>query len=337
MSLADYHFDLPPELIAQTPLPRCRDARLLHLGVDGPVDRQMAALPTILRPGDLLVFNDTRVIPARLQGHKASGGAVELMVERVTATHEVRAFIGASKSPAAGATLTFGPDEAQVLGREGRLFRVRFAAPVAEVLARQGQVPLPPYIDRAPAAADAARYQTVFARVPGAVAAPTAGLHFDAPLLEALAAQGIGRAFVTLHVGAGTFAPLREQALADNRLHAEWLEVSEATCQAIAATRAAGGRIVAVGTTSARALETAAAGGEPAPYAGETELFIQPGYRFRGVDLLLTNFHLPQSSLLVLVAAFAGRERVLAAYRHAVAARYRFYSYGDACLLEPGT
>lgn len=335
MSLADYHFDLPAELIAQAPLPRRCDARLLHLGADGPVDRQMAELPAILRPGDLLVFNDTRVIPARLRGRKATGGAVELMVERVTADHEVRAFIGASKSPTAGAMLAFGPDEAQVVGREGRLFRVRFAAPVAEVLARQGQVPLPPYIDRPPSAADAARYQTIFARVPGAVAAPTAGLHFDASLLEALTVRGIGRAFVTLHVGAGTFAPLREQTLAENRLHAEWLEVTEATCRAIANTRAAGGRIVAVGTTSARALETAAAAGAPAPYAGETELFIQPGYRFRCVDLLLTNFHLPQSSLLVLVAAFAGRERVLAAYRHAVAARYRFYSYGDACLLEP--
>ena len=340
MQTSDFHYDLPEALIAQAPLPGRSDSRLLVLD---PAAGRLAHhgirdLPALLAPGDLLVFNDTRVLPARLRGHKASGGRVELLVDRHLADRELLCWLRASKSPAVGSVLRFGDGLAAVLGRRDELYHLRFDRAVMPLLEAVGEVPLPPYIrrDGAPGAEDAERYQTVFARAPGSAAAPTAGLHFDAPLLEALAARGITHSFVTLHVGAGTFAPVRAQRVEAHRLHHEWLEVGERVCQAVAATRARGGRVVAVGTTAVRSLETAAAGGELEPYSGDTELFIYPGYRFRAVDALLTNFHLPESSLLMLVSAFAGRERVLEAYRQAVAAGYRFFSYGDAMLVFPG-
>lgn len=337
---SDFHYELPEALIAQAPLPARSDSRLLVLDPRGRrlEDGNIRALPTLLAPGDLLVFNDTRVLPARLRGRKPSGGRVELLVERHLSAHEILCWLRASKSPGAASVLVFGDARAEVTGRQDELYRLRFDRPVMPLLETAGEVPLPPYIHRAdpPGPEDAERYQTVFARSPGSAAAPTAGLHFDAPLLAALAERGIGHCFVTLHVGAGTFAPVRSERIEDHRLHREWLEVTEEVCEAVAATRSRGGRVVAVGTTAVRSLETAAAGGALVPYRGETGLFIYPGYRFRAIDALVTNFHLPESSLLMLVCAFAGRERVLEAYRHAVQARYRFFSYGDAMLVFPG-
>jgi len=336
---AEFDYDLPAGLIAQAPPPERAASRLLALGA-GPALRDLAFpdLAGLLRPGDLLVVNETRVIPARLFGRKASGGRIELLLERVLADDLALVQLRASHAPGPGARLELDGDAtAEVVERRGPFTVLRFRERVLDVLERAGHVPLPPYIRRPDAAADRERYQTLFARLPGSVAAPTAGLHFDAPLLARLAALGVGRATVTLHVGAGTFAPLREEQLASGRLHAERVEVPTATVDAVAATRRAGGRVVAVGTTVVRALESAAAGGSLAPYAGETDLFIRPGYAFRAVDALVTNFHLPRSSLLMLVAAFGGRERVLAAYRHAVAQGYRFFSYGDAMFLEPET
>lgn len=335
MKPADFHYELPPELIAQQPLATRSASRLLHLGAQGrPEDLAFSALADLLRPADLLVVNDTRVIPARLLGHKRSGGQVELLVERVLDEHRLLAQLRASRAPRAGSWLDFGADAAQVEGREGPFFVLAFATPLPAVLERSGHVPLPPYIRRGDEAADRERYQTLFAREPGAVAAPTAGLHFDAALLERLAARGVRLARITLHVGAGTFAPLREAQLESGELHAERVTVGPAAVAAIAEARAAGGRVVAVGTTVVRALEAAAAGGVPAPLDGETRLFIRPGFRFGVVDALVTNFHLPESSLLMLVCAFGGMARVLAAYRHAVQQRYRFFSYGDAMFLE---
>ena len=303
-----------------------------------PVDRVFRELPALLQPGDLLVFNDTRVIKARLYGEKSpSGGAVQALVERVRPGHEVLAHIRASKSPKPGSWLRFADAfDAQVLGRAGAdeaLFRLRFPADPFALLQAHGHVPLPPYITHADGAEDEARYQTVFAARPGAVAAPTASLHFDAALLQALKARGVPRAAVTLHVGAGTFQPVRAETIEAHRMHSEWFEVSAATVQAIDATRAAGGRIVAVGTTTLRALESAARDGRLRAGAAETDLFITPGFPFRVVDLLVTNFHLPKSTLLMLVSAFAGHGHVRALYRHAIEARYRFFSYGDAMLL----
>jgi len=286
----------------------------------------------------LLVFNDTRVIPARLHGNKDSGGRVEILLERIGEDREVRAQVGASKSPRpeTGIVLDDGT-RLTVLGREGEFYRLRFEGdePIDRILSRAGRMPLPPYIQREAAPSDAERYQTVFAREPGAVAAPTAGLHFDDALLDALRSRGVEFGHVTLHVGAGTFQPMRAELVHDHVMHSEWLNVGAQLCAQVARTRAAGGRVVAVGTTVVRSLETAMRDGELRPYAGETCIFIFPGYRIRSVDLLLTNFHLPESTLLMLVSAFAGRERILAAYRHAVDAGYRFFSYGDAMLLYP--
>ncbi len=339
MRVDDFDYELPEGLIARHPPERRGDSRLLALEAqsDVPRDLRFSDLPDLLRPGDLLVFNDTRVIPARLWGRKATGGRVEVLVERITGPHEALAHVRASKSPKPGAVLHLeGGVEAEVTGREGALFALRFAgpAPVLELLERHGHVPLPPYLARVDTPEDRERYQTVFARRPGAVAAPTAGLHFDRAMLDRLAAAGVAQAFVTLHVGAGTFQPVRVDEVERHEMHAEWLQVPEETVAAVAAARARGGRVVAVGTTAVRALESAAAGGELRPFEGETRLFVYPGYRFRVVDAMVTNFHLPRSTLLMLVSAFAGRERVLAAYRHAVARRYRFFSYGDAMWLE---
>lgn len=342
-TLADFDFVLPPELIAQHPAPERSASRLLD-GSGGrggpPIDRSFRDLPSLLEPGDLLVFNDTQVIKARLMGEKPTGGAVEALVERILPGHEVHAHLRASKSPRAGSVVRFADAfDATVLGRagpDGSLFHLRFPEDPLVLLARHGHVPLPPYITHEDDADDVARYQTVFAAKPGAVAAPTASLHFDEAVLAALEARGVKRAALTLHVGAGTFQPVRTENLAEHRMHSEWLDVPAATVAAIEATRAAGGRIVAAGTTTLRALESAARAtpsGTLQPFAGETDLFIMPGFEFRVVDRLITNFHLPKSTLLMLVSAFAGFDHVHALYRHAIEARYRFFSYGDAMLL----
>lgn len=338
LTLADFDFELPAELIAQHPAPQRSGSRLLDGRGRLPVDRVFRDLPALLQPGDLLVFNDTRVIKARLYGEKSpSGGAVQALVERVLPGHEVLAHLRASKSPKPGSRLRFAEAfDAEVLGRAGpeeALFHLRFPSDPLALLQAHGHVPLPPYITHADAAEDEARYQTVFAARPGAVAAPTAALHFDETLLQALEDRGVRRAAVTLHVGAGTFQPVRAETIAEHRMHAECFEVGAATVQAIAATRAASGRIVAVGTTTLRALESAARDGVLRAGAAETDIFITPGFLFRVVDLLVTNFHLPKSTLLMLVSAFAGHEHVRALYRHAIEARYRFFSYGDAMLL----
>ena len=349
LTLSDFDFALPPELIAQHPAAERSASRLLDGRTLPPVDRAFRELPELLRAGDLLVFNDTRVIKARLHGRKASGGAVEALVERVLpapagGAREVWAHLRASKSPRAGARLHFGEAaggfEAEVLGRcgpEDALFHLRLPEDAFALLERHGHVPLPPYIAHADDADDERRYQTVFARAPGAVAAPTAALHFDAGVLRALSARGVATAGLTLHVGAGTFQPVRHEDLAEHRMHREWFELPGATVEAIERTRAAGGRVVAIGTTSLRALESAAAeaqDGRPLPGARETDIFITPGFRFRVVDLLLTNFHLPRSTLLMLVSAFSGLEPIRVLYAHAIRERYRFFSYGDAMLLE---
>ena len=335
---SDFHYDLPPELIAQAPLPERSASRLLVVPAgEAPYeDRRMRDLPDYLRAGDLLVFNDTRVIPARLFGRKESGGRVEILLERLTGAHEALAQVGASKSPKAGGRIELDEGTAiTVLGREGEFYRLRFETdePLEKLLLRAGRLPLPPYIQREPGADDAERYQTLFARHSGAVAAPTAGLHFDEPLLAALRAKGVEFGHVTLHVGAGTFQPMRAESLHEHEMHSEWLNVGAELCARIARTRAAGGRVIAVGTTVVRALETAVRDGEVRPFAGDTRIFIFPGHRIRSVDALVTNFHLPESTLMMLVSAFAGRERILAAYAEAVKARYRFFSYGDAMLL----
>ena len=335
----DFDFELPPALIAQHPAAERSAARLLDGRGALPVDRRFHDLPGLLAPGDLLVVNDTRVIKARLFGEKPSGGAVEALIERVLPHHEVLAHLRASKSPRPGSLISFarGAFEAEVLGRAGpddALFHLRLPSDPLALLEAFGHVPLPPYISHADAADDAARYQTVFAQRPGAVAAPTASLHFDAAVLAALAQRGVLTASVTLHVGAGTFQPVRSASLAEHRMHSEWYEVAEATVDAIARTRAAGRRVVAAGTTTLRALESAALGGTLRSGARETDIFITPGFGFRVVDSLITNFHLPRSTLLMLVSAFAGHAHMRALYRHAIEARYRFFSYGDAMLLD---
>ena len=338
MLRSDFHYDLPQELIAQAPLRERRASRLLVLdGGSGTVDdRLFADLPELVRPGDLLVFNDTRVLPARVIGRKPTGGRVELLLERLLGPRSALVHLQASKKPAPGSHVELpGGARARVGGRRAELTEIELDRNVVAFFEAHGQTPLPPYIARMPDEADRERYQTVFARAPGAVAAPTAGLHFDSALLDLLAARGVDRTFVTLHVGAGTFAPVRTERVEDHELHAEWLEVTAAACAAVERCRARGGRVVAVGTTSVRALETAARGGKVTPVAGDTRLYIYPGFEFRVVDAMVTNFHLPESSLLMLVCAFAGREQTLAAYRHAVAQRYRFFSYGDAMLVTP--
>ena len=340
--LSDYDYALPPELIAQHP-PAVRTAsRLLHVeprpgAAPALTDLGFAGLPSRLRAGDLLVLNDTRVIKARLAGRKASGGRVELLVERLVDEREAVAMIRASHPPAVGSELALDGDaRATVTSRDGAFVGLRFDGPVLELLDRAGTLPLPPYIEHAPDGEDEARYQTVYARHPGAVAAPTAGLHFDDALFAALEAAGVGRAFVTLHVGAGTFLPVRDDDVSRHVMHAERYHVPPGTAEAIAAARARGGRVVAVGTTSMRTLEAAARDdGTVTGGWGETDLFIRPGFEFRVVDALITNFHLPKSTLMMLVAAFAGLPAIRAAYAHAVERRYRFFSYGDAMLLEP--
>lgn len=338
-TLSDFDFHLPPELVAQYPAAERSASRLLDGTGALPVDRVFRDLPQLLRPGDLLVFNDTRVIKARLFGEKPTGGAVEALVERVLPNNEVLAHLRASKSPKAGGTIAFanGAFEAEVLGRAGpddALFHLRFPSDPLALLQAHGHVPLPPYITHEDNAADIERYQTVFAERPGAIAAPTASLHFDGQVLAALKARGIGSARVTLHVGAGTFQPVRSENLDEHKMHSEWFEVGEATVAEIATTRARGGRVVAAGTTTLRALESAAIDGTLRAGARDTTLFIRPGFRFNVVDRLITNFHLPKSTLLMLVSALAGHEHVKALYRHAIEARYRFFSYGDAMLLS---
>lgn len=338
MKKSDFHFDLPPALIAQVPLPERSASRLLLVPPgDAPFeDRGIRDLPALLREGDLLVFNDTRVIPARLFGNKATGGRVEILIERLLPGNEARVQIGASKTPKQGSRIALDAGgEAEVLDRDDAFHHLRFHvdAPLEKWLLDAGRLPLPPYIERMPDAADAERYQTVFARAPGAVAAPTAGLHFDEALLDALRARGIESGHVTLHVGAGTFQPMRVDSVHDHIMHSEWLNVGAELVQQVRRTRERGGRVIAVGTTVVRALESAMRDGELQPFAGETRIFIFPGYRIRSVDAMVTNFHLPESTLLMLVSAFAGRERILAAYAHAVRERYRFFSYGDAMLL----
>ena len=334
----DFQFVLPAELIAQQPPAQRGASRLLTLnGVTGELnDRWFGDLPELLRPGDRLVFNDTRVIPARLFGRKASGGRIELLVERVLDERRALVQLHASKAPQPGGQLLLdGGFTATVLTRHEGLFEIAVDSdePLLTLLERHGQVPLPPYIRREPTVEDRDRYQTVYARQPGAVAAPTAGLHFDQPLLEKLAALGVDQTFITLHVGAGTFQPLRVEQIAEHRMHPEWIGVSAAACDQIRHTQQQGGRIIAVGTTAVRALETAAQTGTLQPWQGETRIFIYPGYRFRVAEALITNFHLPESTLLMLVAAFAGHGEALNAYRHAVAQRYRFFSYGDAMFI----
>lgn len=339
MRIDAFDYDLPEALIARHPLPQRGASRLLHVdAVTGTLtDHVFADLPRLMRPGDLVVFNDSRVIKARLRGEKASGGRVEVLVERIMGEHEAWVHLRASKQPRVGSLLRLaGEIQAEVVGREGELYRLRFdpARSVSAWLEAHGEVPLPPYIDRPPVDADVERYQTVYAREPGSVAAPTAGLHFDEAMLERLEDAGVETAYVTLHVGAGTFQPVRVEDISAHRMHSERYVVPEATVQAVQASRERGGRVLAVGTTSLRTLEAAAVGGELAAGSGETDLFITPGYRFRVVDRLLTNFHLPRSTLLMLVHAFGGTELMRRAYAHAVQAAYRFYSYGDAMLIE---
>jgi S-adenosylmethionine:tRNA ribosyltransferase-isomerase len=335
LTVDEFDYALPEELIAQHPAPERTASRLLRLGADGLSDHAFTELPELLDPGDVLVFNDTRVVKARLFGAKETGGRIEVLVERVLGPREALAQIRASHAPQPGARLRLADAvAATMIEREGDLFRLRFDGDVLEILERHGEVPLPPYITHPPTAADESRYQTVYARAPGAVAAPTAGLHFDAPLLERLRARGVEAAFLTLHVGAGTFQPVRTREIAAHRMHSERYEVPAATGAAVRHARDRGGRVVAVGTTSLRALEASAGAGDLVAGGGETDLFITPGYRFRVVDRLVTNFHLPKSTLLMLVAAFAGIEPVRAAYRHAIAGRYRFFSYGDAMLVD---
>lgn len=336
MRVADFHFDLPEALIARHPLAERRSSRLLVL--DGPSGelshRQFTDILGFLKPGDLMVFNNTRVIPARLFGQKASGGKLEILVERVLDSHRVLAHVRSSKSPKPGSKILIdGGGEAQMLQRHDALFELGFSEEVLPLLDRVGHMPLPPYIDRPDEDADRERYQTVYAERAGAVAAPTAGLHFDEALLESIRGKGVDTAFVTLHVGAGTFQPVRVERIEDHHMHNEWLEVSLDVVDAVAACKARGGRVVAVGTTSVRSLESAARDGVLKPFSGDTDIFIFPGRPFHVVDALVTNFHLPESTLLMLVSAFAGYPETMAAYAAAVEQGYRFFSYGDAMFI----
>jgi len=362
MLRTEFHFDLPPELIAQRPTEERSASRLLTLDrlTGARRDLEFRDFPSLLDPRDLLIFNDTRVIPARAFGVKDSGGRVELLLERALSANTALAHVRASKGLKGGAVVRLAAGQtARMLRREDELFVLEFSCNVLQFFQAHGQIPLPPYIDRTMEDADRERYQTVYARALGAIAAPTAGLHFDESIFAALRARQVAHAFVTLHVGAGTFAPVRVNDIAEHRMHEEYLEVGESTCAAIRKARSAGGRVIAVGTTVVRSLETAAAAAGPAaaisgaaapaatgaaghepgglrriaPYRGTTRIFIKPGYEFRAVDAMVTNFHLPESTLLMLCAAFSGREPLLAAYAHAVEARYRFFSYGDAMFL----
>jgi S-adenosylmethionine:tRNA ribosyltransferase-isomerase len=334
---ADFTYDLPEELIAQQPLAERSASRLLTLdGATGALaDRQIRELPQLMNAGDLLVFNDTRVIPARIFAVKDSGGKVELLLERPLEGRQALVHARASKPLRPAMSIESRGGTINILEKRGDLWVIELPEAALGFFERFGQMPLPPYIRREPDAADNTRYQSVFARNRGAVAAPTASLHFDEPLLAELDRRGVHRAFITLHVGAGTFQPVRTDAVGAHVMHAEFVEVNAAACASIAATRARGGRVIAVGTTVVRALESAGGGGTLVPYVGDSSLFIVPGFRFRIVDAIVTNFHLPESTLLMLVSAFAGREAVLAAYRHAVAGQYRFFSYGDAMYVTP--
>jgi S-adenosylmethionine:tRNA ribosyltransferase-isomerase len=336
MRVSDFRFELPESLIARYPLADRRASRLLVLDSQGGtiVHQQFADLLMHVRAGDLIVFNNTRVIPARLWGQKATGGKIEILVERVVDTHRVLAHVRSSKAPKPGTRLAIdGGAEATMVSRHDALFELAFEEAVLPMLDRVGHMPLPPYIDRPDEQADRERYQTVYAAHAGAVAAPTAGLHFDEPMLTALTDAGIETAFVTLHVGAGTFQPMRVERIEDHHMHSEWLEVTQDVVDAVARCRERGGRVIAVGTTSVRSLETAARDGELKPFSGDTDIFIWPGYQFRVVDALITNFHLPESTLLMLVSAFAGYRQTMAAYQEAVQQRYRFFSYGDAMFI----
>ena len=336
MRLEHFRFDLPDELIARQPTADRRGSRLLAMDATGAIEhRGFADILDHIQAGDLLVFNNTKVIPARLFGKKETGGNVELLIERITGNQTALAHIRASKSPKVGATLVFDHGfSANMLGRVDDLFELEFSAPLLSMLDQIGHMPLPPYIDREDTQEDKTRYQTVYADQPGAVAAPTAGLHFDDQLLADIQAKGGELAFVTLHVGAGTFQPVRVENISEHKMHSEWLEVSESVCQQVKATKARGGKVFAVGTTSVRSLETASRSGEIAPYQGDTDIFIYPSYEFKVVDRLLTNFHLSESTLLMLVSAFAGYTPIMKAYQQAVLESYRFFSYGDAMLLS---
>ena len=331
-----FHFDLPDDLIARQPALERQGSRLLYLdsGSNALQHQQFTDLIGHIQSGDLMVFNNTKVIPARLFGEKQSGGKIEVLVERIVDSHTAQAHVRASKSPKQGNQLRFDQGHsAEMQGRAGDLFVLRFSAPVLDVLNQIGHMPLPPYIDRSDTDDDRSRYQTVYAEQPGAVAAPTAGLHFDEQLLTEIRAKGANIAFVTLHVGAGTFQPVRADSIFDHQMHSEWLQVTEEVCQQVAQTKAQGGRVIAVGTTSVRCLETAASSGTIVPFEGDTAIFIYPGYDFKVVDGLLTNFHLSESTLLMLVSAFSGYQSIMQAYAQAVAERYRFFSYGDAMFL----
>ncbi|HEY4074519.1 MAG TPA: tRNA preQ1(34) S-adenosylmethionine ribosyltransferase-isomerase QueA [Herbaspirillum sp.] len=333
-ALSDFDFELPQHLIAQTPLPQRGASRLLHVDGEQLIDRHFGDLADLLNPGDLLVFNDTRVLKARFFGVKASGGKVEALVERVLDTRTVLAQVRASKSPLPGGSIRLADAfDVQVGERAGEFFTLQFPSDVFELLETYGSLPLPPYIDHAADAFDETRYQTVYAREPGAVAAPTAGLHFDDDFLQRLKDKGVRTAFVTLHVGAGTFQPVRTENLAEHQMHSEWYTIGQDTVDAVMAVKAAGGKVIAVGTTSLRALESASQSGVLQAGSADTRLFIMPGYRFKTIDRLITNFHLPKSTLLMLVSAVAGYHTIRAAYAHAIAQQYRFFSYGDAMLL----
>ena len=342
MQVKDFHFELPNELIASFPLAQRSASRLLCLdGNSGELKhRQFGDVLDFLKEGDLVVFNNTRVIPARLFGEKASGGKIEMLVERVLDQHRVLAHIRSSRSPKPGTTLIFeGGAQATMIGRHENLFELHFEGDIAvlDILEKHGHMPLPPYMNREDQLEDRERYQTVYGSQPGAVAAPTAGLHFDEALLAKLDEKGVEKAFVTLHVGAGTFQPVKVERIEDHVMHAEYIEVDQSVCDAVKATRARGGRVVAVGTTSVRSLESASQSGEIEPFYGDSSIFIFPGYEFKSVDLLITNFHLPESTLLMLVSAFAGYDHVMAAYASAVAEKYRFFSYGDAMFISRKT
>lgn len=339
MRRSDFHFDLPPELIAQYPLESRTASRLLCLdGKNGAIaDRTFNDLPDLLQKGDLLVFNNTRVIPARLFGHKASGGKVEVLIERLLEGNQILAHVRASKSPKPGTVIEIHDDfHLTVMARHQDLFRLvcHSHTPLRQLLEQYGHIPLPPYISREYNDTDISRYQTVYAQKEGAVAAPTAGLHFDEAMIDKLHSKGINSAFITLHVGSGTFQPMRVDNIQDHEMHSEYVEVSEDVCAQIRQTRKEGGRVIAVGTTSLRGLEAAAQDGDIHPYQGETNIFIYPGVTIRMVDLLITNFHLPESTLLMLVCAFAGKQHIFSAYSHAIEQGYRFFSYGDAMFIE---
>jgi len=335
MKKSDFNYRLPDELIARYPLDKRVDSRLLVVNDEDFLDRGFSDLPSLLKSGDLLVFNNTRVIPARLFGHKETGGKLEILIERVLDDLQALAHIRSSKSPKAGAKIILNDGyECYVEGRDGDLFQLRFVESIDTVLKAIGHMPLPPYIDREDESLDVERYQTVFGREPGAVAAPTAGLHFDQAILDEIKSLGVDFAYVTLHVGSGTFQPVREENLADHIMHKEWLTVDEKTIKAIELTKKQGGRVIAVGTTAMRSLESAARDGQLKPFKGETDLFITPGYAFNVIDAMVTNFHLPESTLLMLVSAFSGYERMRAAYQHAIRQKYRFFSYGDAMFLS---